>query len=81
MTTTFLSEAPSDLEVRVKARELTPRRFLPEHGDVVAIANLARQFTTQATIPYRYQGELRQLRIFPGGWWDSPVQQGAGGEA
>lgn len=60
-------------EVHVKAREIVPREFLPDPADLAAIARLARDLCPQSsTIPYTYDGERRQLSVFPGGWWDEP---------
>ena len=59
----------------VPARGPAPaRRFLPEPADMVAVARIAQGFTSRATITYRYEGERRELRVFPGGWWERPVR-------
>ena len=70
------AEQSATEQIVVKAREpAPPRRFLAEPTDIVAIATLAQEHTRQATIPYMYAGERRELRIFAGGWWDASAAQ------
>jgi hypothetical protein len=69
VTTRIIAET-----IEVRAREPDPpRRFLPDPGDIREIAHIAQPWVSQLEIPYVYEGERRLLRIFPGGWWDSPA--------
>lgn len=63
--------------ITVKARDPDPPRgFLPEPTDLIAIGRIAWQLAERADIHYTTPwGERRRLRVFAGGWWDSPARR------